>query len=169
MNMKKLTGVLVGAAVLVCGNASAAPNATTPVPLSFTIAGDIQSVSCTFEGNQARPNVTTHEILGTLTCTNHNSTSVTLGMVAGTGTADMTGAITLSEGTKKVSAELTGRRTGSRLPVIGPTDGPDTPAITNYTMTAGQSLAADLTLVNDETGLPAGEYKGSVVIGTWSK
>lgn len=169
MNMKKLTGVLVGAAVLVCGNASAAPNATTPVPLSFTIAGDIQSVSCTFEGNQARPNVTAHETLGTLTCTNLNSTSVTIGMIAGAGTADMTGVISLSGGAKKVSAKLNSRRNGEQIPVVGSADNPDINAVTNNTITAGQRIAADLQLVSDETGLPAGEYKGSVVIGTWSK
>ncbi|EAA9130743.1 hypothetical protein BZG88_28700 [Salmonella enterica] len=167
MNMKKITGMLVGA-VLVCGDASAAPKATAQVPLGFTITGDTQSVVCTFEGNQARPNVTAQEALGTLICANTNSTSVTFAMIAGGGTSAMDGTIALSDGSKRVIAELIGKSNGSRLPVVGAEENPDTPAVTNYTIPAGQKRGAELRLLSDESGLPAGEYKGSVVIGTWA-
>ncbi|EAA9130748.1 hypothetical protein BZG88_28725 [Salmonella enterica] len=168
MNMKKITGMLVGAAaVMSCESASAERGPETHVPMEVTIEAPMVAVSCAFAGKTLTPTIRAGDILGTVSCINRNKRSVAISISASEGTTDLSGSTQLTNSAGEISGRFTDAD-GASVPITHGNERPNPDDTALFTIPPGGNALYDMKAVIETPNAAEGVYSGSITIITWT-
>ncbi|EMX9647886.1 hypothetical protein AAH559_005400 [Salmonella enterica] len=170
MNMKKITGILMmTAAVIASGDAAAGLIlGTTQVPIKIEVTGAMGPIDCSFDRLNVTSNMPVGTVLGHITCRNPNAATVITAVLQGSGTSDGGGIITLRDGVEGAIRSKLYNEANDAVEVVPANIDSGALGAASSRVEGGGRTIYSLKVETGINGIPAGEFEGSISIGTWA-
>lgn len=160
---------MMTSAVIAGGDAAASPLlSATQVPIKVTVTGAMAPIDCSFVGLNVTNSLPEDTVLGHITCRNPNAATVITAILQGSGTSDGSGIVSLRDGGAGAIRSKLYNEAGDAVEVVPVTLDSSALGASSSRVEGGGRAIYSLKVETGINGVPAGEFEGSVSIGTWA-